>query len=174
MWCGYAIFGNHHSGDDPKIEWDIYVDEIVKGNERVAAVSAGTFIAKGKVRTPRAPITVLTFDLENDPEPISVNLVGIPNKGNGVRGTIDLGRATKLFDSFSNEREITTMLKYSDGTSDLLKFAGFRDSRKFGRGKNNLFAQCLEGRALPAEYIGVGPPPLLPGKVDDFTLGPAQ
>jgi hypothetical protein len=45
--CGYALFGNHTSREDPKIEWDMNVDEIVKGNERVAALSAGTFTVNG-------------------------------------------------------------------------------------------------------------------------------
>src|SRR5208282_3309901 len=82
--------------------------------------------AKGKARTPRAPITELTFKLMGDPEPIPVNLVGTPNKDNGVRGTLDLGQATKLFYSLSNEQEIEALLKYGDGTSDLLAFAGIR------------------------------------------------
>jgi hypothetical protein len=38
--CGYGVFGNHLSREDPKIEWDMNVDEIVNGAERVAAVSA--------------------------------------------------------------------------------------------------------------------------------------
>jgi hypothetical protein len=28
--CGYSILGNHVSRDDPKIEWDINIDEIVQ------------------------------------------------------------------------------------------------------------------------------------------------
>jgi hypothetical protein len=34
--CGYNIFGNHLSKKDPKIEWDINVDEIVQGDMRRA------------------------------------------------------------------------------------------------------------------------------------------
>jgi hypothetical protein len=143
--CGYAVYGNHLSREDPKIEWDMNVDEIVNGPERVAGVSAGTFIVKGKTRTPRPPITELSFTLADHPVPIAAQLVGRPNQDNAVRGTLDLEGATKLFDAFSNEYEITATFKYSDGTSDQLKFAGYRDSRKFGRGKNSPFDECLRG-----------------------------
>jgi hypothetical protein len=160
VMCGYAIFGNHFGNDDPRVEWDIYVDEIVQGNDRVAGVSAGTFLAKGKTRTPpRAPITEITFKLEGDPNPILTNLVGAPNQSNGIRATLDLGRAAELFDAFSNEQSIAATLKYSDGTSDLLTFNGFRDSRKFGRGKNSLFDECLRGRTPRLQTIGMYPIP---------------
>jgi hypothetical protein len=53
--CGYSILGNHTSRDDPKIEWDINVDEIVQGDNRLVGVSVGTFDVKGKTRTPRRP-----------------------------------------------------------------------------------------------------------------------
>jgi hypothetical protein len=155
--CGYALFGNHTSREDPKIEWDMNVDEIVKGDERVAALSAGTFIVNGKTRTPRAPITELSFAVEDDPEPISAQLVGAPNSANGVRGIIDLRRATTLFYAFSNEREITVTFKYGDGTSDQVRFAGFRDSRNSGRGKNSPFDECLRGRTPKINTFGSRP-----------------
>jgi hypothetical protein len=141
--CGYSILGNHLSRDDPKVEWDMNIDEIVQGDTRVAAVSAGTFVVNGKTRTPRLPITELTFTMEDDPEPVSAQLIGTPNRDNGVRGTLDLARATKLFSALSNDQHMTATLKYADGTSDLLKFAGFRDTRKLG--KNGPFEECLRG-----------------------------
>jgi hypothetical protein len=143
--CGYALFGNHTSRENPKIEWDMNVEEIVQGGERVAAVSAGTFTVNGKTRTPRATITQLSFTVEDNPEPIPAQLVGTPNSDNGVRGTLDVGLATRLFYAFSNEREIVVTLRYADGTSDQLRFSGYRDSRRFGRGKNSPFDECLRG-----------------------------
>jgi hypothetical protein len=159
VMCGYAIYGNHFSNDDPRIEWDIYVNEIVQGEDRVAAVTAGTFLAKGKTRTPRAPITEITFNLEGDPNPLTTQLIGAPNSSNGIRAVLDLGRAKELFDAFSNEQLIAATLKYSDGTSDLLTFNGFRDSRKFGRGKNSLFDECLRGITPRVQTIGMHPIP---------------
>ena len=46
-------FGNHLSHDNPKIEWDINIDEIVQGSNRAIGVSAGTFTVKDKTRNPR-------------------------------------------------------------------------------------------------------------------------
>jgi hypothetical protein len=155
--CGYAVYGNHTSRNDPKIEWDMNIDEIVTGNERAAAVSAGTFIVHGKTRTPRVPITELSFSVEDDPEPIPAHLVGTPNSDNGVRGILDLERATKLFEAFSYEREIAATLRYADGTSDQLKFSGFRDSRHIGRGKNSPFNECLRGVTPRFEKFGSHP-----------------
>jgi hypothetical protein len=155
VMCGYAIYGNHFSNDDPRIEWDIYVNEIVQGDDRVAAVTAGTFLANGKIRTPRAPIAEITFKLEGDPSPITTQLIGAPNSSNAIRAVLDLGRAKELFDAFSNEQLIAATLKYSDGTSDLLTFNGFRDSRKFGRGKNSLFDECLRGITPRVQTIGM-------------------
>jgi hypothetical protein len=143
--CGYAVLGNHTSHDNPKIEWDIFVDEIVQGSDRLVAVSVGTFNVSGKARTPRAPITQLSFTVADDPQPIPAQLVGKPNADNAVRATLDTGRASNLFYAFSNEHEIAANLTYADGRSEQVKFAGFRDSRKFGRGKNSPFDQCLRG-----------------------------
>jgi hypothetical protein len=157
--CGYSILGNHVSRDDPRIEWDMNIDEIVQGDTRVAGVSAGTFVVKGKTRTPRSPVTELAFTIDEDPELIPAQLVGVPNKDNGVRGTIELVRATKLFNALSNERQIAATLKYADGTSDLLKFAGFRDSRKLGGGKNSPFDECLRGLTPKVSKFDMHPLP---------------
>lgn len=143
--CGYAILGNHLSHDDPKVEWDINVDELVQGDQRLAAVSAGTFLVSGKARAPRSPIVELSFTIEDNPEPLPARLAGAPNKDNGVRGTLDIDRAAELFKAFSNEDQITASFKYADGTADLLKFRGIRDARKFGRGRNSPFEECLRG-----------------------------
>jgi hypothetical protein len=143
--CGYSILGNHLSRDNPKLEWDINIDEIVQGSNRVVGVSAGTFTVKDKTRTARAPITELTFNTEDDPDPFDVRLMGTPNADNGVRGVLDLDRAAKLLKTISDDRQIVATLKYGDGTSDILKFAGYRDARKFGGGKNSRFEECLRG-----------------------------
>jgi hypothetical protein len=143
--CGYAIRGNRLSREDPKTEWDINIDEIVQGDTRVVGVSAGSFIVTGKTRAPRSPITELTFTTQDDAEPLALQLVGTPNKDNGVRGMLDLTRAAKLFKSLSNDRQINATLTYADGASDRLQFSGFRDVRKFGGGKNSPFDECLRG-----------------------------
>lgn len=157
--CGYSILGNHTSRDDPKVEWDINVDEIVRGDNRLVGVSVGTFDVNGKTRTPRSPVTQVSFTTQDDAEPLTAQIVGAPNKDNGVRGTLDLVQAKKLFDAFSNDRQIAATLVYADGTSDLLKFEGFRDLRKFGGGKNSPFEECLRGRIPRVNKLNTRPLP---------------
>jgi hypothetical protein len=36
--CGYSVLGNHLSRDNPKIEWDINIDEIAQGSNRAIGV----------------------------------------------------------------------------------------------------------------------------------------
>ena len=154
--CGFGIYGNHLSSQNPKIEWDLHVDEVVSGAERLAGVSAGTFSVSGKTRNPRAPITDLSFSLEDYPTPIEARLVGVPNETNGVRGTLDLETATKLFYALSNAHQIVATLKYADGSSEVLQFAGFRDAHG---GKNSDFEDCLRGRTPQINRFGSHPIP---------------
>ncbi len=134
------------------MEWDINIDEILMGGSRVAGISAGSFVVADKKRTPRAPITEMIFTTEDDAEPLSAQLVGAPNKDNGIRAVLDLARATKLFEALSNDRRISVTLNYADGSTDHLQFSGFRDKRNVGGGKNNPFDQCLRGE-IPAPGI---------------------
>jgi hypothetical protein len=144
--CGYSVLGNHLSRDEPKIEWDINIDEIVQGSNRAIGVSAGTFTVEDKKRVPRPPITELSFTTQDDPNPVEARLIGSPNAYNGIRAALDLERGAALMHSISEDRWIVATLKYGDGTTDLLKFEGFRDNRKFGGGKNSPLEECLRGR----------------------------
>ena len=143
--CGYSVLGNHLSRDNPKTEWDINIDEIVQGDNRAIGVSAGTFTVQDKKRTPRPPITELSFTTQDDPSPVEARLIGTPNAYNGIRASLDLDRGAKLIHAISEDRQIAAMLKYGDGTTDVLKFEGFRDNRKFGGGRNSPFEECLRG-----------------------------
>ena len=142
--CGFAIFGNHTSFKDPKIEWDLHVAEMVNGPERAAGVSAGTFNVSGKTRDPRPPITDISFSLEDYPTPIAARLIGAPDQYNGVRGAFELEAAIKLLFALANGHPIEATLKYADGSSDVLKFFGYRD---VNGGKNSDLEECLRGRA---------------------------
>ena len=144
--CGYSVLGNHLSRDNPKVEWDINIDEVVQGDNKAIGVSAGTFAVQDKKRTPRQPITQVSFTTQDDPVPVEARLIGAPNAFNGIRAALDLDRGSKLIHSISEDRWIVATLKYDDGTSDILKFEGFRDNRKFGGGKNSPFEECLRGR----------------------------
>jgi hypothetical protein len=144
--CGYSVLGNHLSHDNPKTEWDINIDEIVQGSNRAIGVSAGTFTVEDKKRVPRPPITELSFTTQDDPNPVEARLIGSPNAYNGIRAALDLERGATLMRSISEDRWIVATLKYGDGTTDLLKFEGFRDNRKFGGGKNSPLEECLRGR----------------------------
>lgn len=154
--CGFGIYGNHLSSQDPKVEWDMHVEEVVNGSERVAGVSAGTFNVSGKTRNPRSPVTDLAFSLEDYPNPIVAHLIGAPNGANGVRGSLDSEPAVKLFYALSNGHHIVATLKYADGSSDVLKFAGYRDVHG---GKNSDFADCLRGRTPRIISFGSHPIP---------------
>ena len=144
--CGYAIQGNRHSWKSPRTEWDINIDEVVQGDNRAVGVSAGSFVVTGKSRTPRAPIIDLVFTTEDEAEPFPAQIIGVPNRDNGVRGKIDLERAPNLFKALSNGRRIDLVLKYADGSSDHLQFSGFRDKRESDHSKNGMFEECLRGR----------------------------
>lgn len=157
--CGYSVLGNHLSHDNPKIEWDINIDEIVQGNDKAIGVSAGTFTVQDKTRTPRLPITALSFTTQDDPNPVEARLIGSPNAYNGVRAALDLERGAKLLHSISEDRQIVATLKYGDGTSDVLKFEGFRDTRKFGKGRNSPFEECLRGTLPPTSKFNIQPLP---------------
>jgi hypothetical protein len=147
--CGYSVLGNHLSHDNPKIEWDINIDEIVQGSNRAIGVSAGTFTVEDKKRVPRPPIAELSFTTQDDPNPVEARLIGSPNVYNGIRAALDLVRGATLLHSISEDRWIVATLKYGDGTTDILKFEGFRDNRKFGGGKNSPLEECLRGRTPP-------------------------
>jgi hypothetical protein len=142
--CGYSVLGNHNSRDNPRVEWDINIDELVEGDNRIVGVSAGTFTVKDKTRTARAPIIGLSFSTGDDRDPFEVRLVGTPNSDNGVRGVLDFDRGVKLLTTIMyDDQPIIATLKYRDGTSDMLQFAGYKDSRKFG--KNSKLEDCLRG-----------------------------
>ena len=143
--CGFTILGNHESHKDPRVEWDLNMDILVSGDDRVAGVAAGTFDVVKKQRRPRQPITAISFLVEGDNEPIPVRLVGQPNADNGVRGSMDYERSAALFSAISEEHWLTITLTYADATTDVLKSHGFRDSRKFGGGKNSYLNECLRG-----------------------------
>jgi hypothetical protein len=143
--CGYSVLGNHLSHDNPKIEWDINIDEIVQGDNKAIGVSAGTFTVKDKARSSRPPITELSFTTQDDPVPVEARVLGAPNAYNGIRAALDPERGAKLIHAISEDRKITATLKYGDGTTDILKFEGYRDTRKFGGGRNSPFEECLRG-----------------------------
>jgi len=146
--CGYSVQGNHSSHKDPKVVWDINVDEIFQRDQRVVGVSAGTFDVVGGQRKPRAPITALTFSFEGGAEPVEVELVGKPNASNSVQGTIELERAAPLFEAFTFEKWITISLKYADGRAETLRTRGFHGGG-YGGEKMNPFARCLRGDTPP-------------------------
>ena len=42
---------------------------------------------------------------------------------------------------------------------DILKFEGFRDNRKFGKGRNSPFEECLRGTLQPRSQFNTQPLP---------------
>jgi hypothetical protein len=141
--CGFMIVGNHLSRKNPKVVWDINIDEVWKDKERVAGYSAGSFDVVDGKRKPRSPITELTFLLEGQSEPIPTQIFE-RNADNGVRGKIELDRAQFLFDALSEEKWITITLKYADSTSEVLKTRGYHD--EYHGGRSSPFNMCLAGK----------------------------
>ena len=141
--CGFMILGNHLSRASPKVEWDINIDEVWKGSERAAGYSAGSFEVIDKKRTPRPPITELTFAIDGRPEPIPTQILGPPNDSGGVHGRIELEIAQVLFEAISMEKWISITLKYADGNGDILRTRGIHDTG--GGGRDSPFNRCLRG-----------------------------
>lgn len=141
--CGFGIFGNHISRKNPKPEWDVNIDELVQGDTRVVGVTAGTFDVNGRKRTPRSAITGLEFSWEGAQEPVAIQIVGAPNRDNGIRAVIDLPRSAALFSALETDQYITLSFRYADGTTDAVRLRGYRDP---DRGtKMSTFARCLRG-----------------------------
>lgn len=145
--CGFAILANHHNKSNPKVEWDVNIDEIVIGDRQVAGISAGTFDVVGRVRKARPPIIDLSFSIEGETGAIPAKIVGSPNFDNAIRAMLEAQPASKLFTAFSEAQLVIMTLKYDNGTADTLKIRGYGDRRKFGGGKNSYFNQCLRGFA---------------------------
>ena len=78
---------------------------------------------------------------------------------NDIRAALDFDRGTNLIHSISEDRQIVATLKYGDGTIDILKFEGFRDTRKFGGGKNSPFEECLRGLTQHVSKYNMRPLP---------------
>jgi hypothetical protein len=143
--CGFVINGNHRSRENPHVEWDINIDQIVTPNLTVAGVSAGSFDVKDHKRQPRSPITQLSFTLHGVPDPVVAEIRGVPNAANGIVALIQPGPAKQLFAEFQTERAIIVSLGYADHTSEQLEVHGFRDRRMFGAAHNTYFEECLQG-----------------------------
>jgi hypothetical protein len=145
--CGFQIRGNHRSRTIPRTEWDINIDEIDSGTDRIAGITAGAFdVVSGHERKARPPIVDLSFSIEGNPQTIAARIVGAPNADNGIKAVLETESAKQLFSAFSDDAHILTIaLKYADSSSDALQIRGYRDLRKFGGGKNSMFNECLRG-----------------------------
>ncbi len=145
--CGFSITANHVSREDPKVEWDVNVDEIIQGDTKVVGVSAGTFNVAAHKRTPRSVITGLEFSADGLSDPVPIQIVGSPNPDNAVRGVIDMARSAALFDALGGPGYVTVSFRYADGTADAVRLHGHRDQ---DRGtKMSTLARCLRGDTPP-------------------------
>jgi hypothetical protein len=147
LLCGFQIRGNHRSRANPRVEWDLNIDEIESGAGRIAGVTAGVFDVVGHQRKARPPIVDLSFSIEGNPLAIPARIVGAPNGDNGIKAFLEMDPANQLFSAFSDDTHILTItLKYADNSSDVLQMRGYHDWRKFGGGRNSMFNECLRGR----------------------------
>ena len=149
--CGFQIRGNHRSREIPRSEWDLNINKIVAGDRQVDGITAGAFDVltsdRKTTRNPRSPIVSMSFAVKGDSQIIAARIVGAPNADNGIKAMIEPEPATRLYTALLNGKEVQISLSYQDGTSQVLQIHGLVDRRKFGRGKNNLLDECLQGRA---------------------------
>ena len=139
--CGFNIRGNHNSWTNPRVEWDLNIDELMAGTTRVVGVSAGSFNVVGHDRKPRPAIVEMNFSIDGDSQTIPAQIMGAPNADNGIKAVLDTTQANKLFTAFSESHVVIISLKYADESADKLRIQGWR----FGSGKNSDFNQCLRG-----------------------------
>jgi hypothetical protein len=155
--CGFQIHGNHRSRANPRVEWDINIDEINIDAGRIVGVTAGVFDVVGKERKARPAIVDLSFSIEGSSQVIPARIVGAPNPDNGIKAVLQTDSGDQLFDALSNDAHLVTIaLKYADNNSDVLQIRADHDWRVLGGGKNSLFNQCLRG------YTPVGPTRAIP------------
>jgi hypothetical protein len=143
--CGYEIRGNHRSRQNPHVEWDFNIDEIVASGQTVAGVSAGAFTVEGHKRAPLPPITHLQFTLTDAAEPVVAEIQGSPNRDNGIVALIRTQPAGRLFTELQTINPVIISLRFADGSATELEMRGIRDEREFGKGKNTYFYECLRG-----------------------------
>lgn len=144
--CGFQIRGNHRSRANPRVEWDMNIDEISTNAGRVAGVTAGVFDVAGHERKARPAIVNLSFSIEGNAQPIPALIVGAPNADNGIKALLETDSADQLFAALSNDAHLITIaLTYADSSSDVLQIRANHDWRKFGGEKNSMFNQCLRG-----------------------------
>ena len=110
--CGFALLGNHRTREDPHIEWDINVEEATGGTQQHASVDAATYEVAHRARTLRAPITTLSFSIEQDPQPIRALLHAPVAQDSAVQGELTAEEADRLFAGIDAGRFITIQLGY--------------------------------------------------------------
>jgi hypothetical protein len=142
--CGYTIRGNHYSHADRHVEWDLNVDELLLGKERVVGISAGTFDVVGRQRSRmgRSPIAAMEFIIAGDPQSIAVHIVGAPNQDNAIRAVLETEVGTKLLTAFAEGDLIAIDLKYADASADTLQVRNRPDLDRMG--PNSYFSRCLK------------------------------
>ncbi len=154
--CGFHIEGNHLSGEVPRPEWDLNIDQLPADGQVVVGVSAGAFLVTSKDRhqdrQPRPPIVALSFTVAGDAAPISARIVGQPLAANAIRALIDTDAGARLFAAFYDAQPVTISIAYQDGAADQLLVENWKDRSKFASDKNGYLHQCQEGlrKAVPA------------------------
>jgi hypothetical protein len=141
-FCGFTVRGNHRSHDDPHTEWDMHISEIRLGDTEAAGVSAATFKASHHQRTPRAPITAMSFSIPGDSAPVPVELRDVQSGDDSVRGEIALNDAHRLLTAMANEKTVTAQFHYADQSAERINImvGYFR-----GGGKSGMFGECKRG-----------------------------
>jgi hypothetical protein len=144
--CGFQIRGNHQSRANPRVEWDINIDEINLETGRIAGVTAGTFDVAGHGRKARPAIVELGFSIEGSPQAIPARIVGAPNADNGIKAMLETDPANQLFAALSTDAHLISIsMKYADDTVEVLQIRPNHDWRKFAGEKNSMFQECLRG-----------------------------
>ncbi len=131
--CGFAILANHRTRDDPHVERDISVEQVNNGRSIATAVTAASFTVSHKSRQARAPVTHLSFAIDQDPDPIEVRFESAASDG-AVHAALSSEDATRLYAAVDAGSFITLKLDYSDQPSDALRFRFMSEGAAPARG----------------------------------------
>jgi hypothetical protein len=152
--CGYTIQGNYRSGEVPRPEWAINIDEVVEDGTPVVRVRAGAFevVSRGRdaPRKPRPPITAISFMFKGERAPLAAPIVAGTDQADTVEARLAAGPGQKLLEAIYDTQPIFVSLSYADGARDALEVRSWSDHEIFW-GPNGYLHQCLEHlRPVPA------------------------
>jgi hypothetical protein len=126
--CGFALLANHRTREDPHVEWDISVEQVNNGSHIVVGVAAASFTVTHKSRAVRAPVTQLSFAVDQELQPIRVPFEHPPGADGAVHAELTGEDASRLFAAVGAGSFVTLVLESAGWPAQSLRFHFVRDS----------------------------------------------